>query len=172
MNASLRSSLPRSTRSSASRCSAFCKTPSSTQVLNRRKHVAYGGYRSGMSAQGAPVRRIQRMPLSTSRGSRHGRPRPSSRTTGFGNNGSTAAHCSSVRSISTLDHERDPQSIEDRFPLTHARLRKRVYEMRSRPAGDASRLLDSWRRAASATKYLNASHPSGRMCGKSHRSSN
>jgi hypothetical protein len=93
MNVSVRSSLPRSTRSSASACRTRCNTSSSTQLWNRRKHVEYGGYLLGMSAHGAPVRRIHRMPLSTSRGSRHGRPRPSSRTSGTGRRCSTAAHC-------------------------------------------------------------------------------
>jgi hypothetical protein len=111
MKVSERSSLPRSTRSSASACSTRCNTPSLTQVWNRRKQVEYGGYLAGMSAQGAPVRRIQRTPLSTSRGSRHGRPRPSSRTCGCGSSCSTAAHCLSVRSTSTLDHKQDLESI-------------------------------------------------------------
>jgi len=131
MNVSLRSSFPRSTRSSANACSTRCRTPSFTQLWKRRKHVAYGGYRRGMSAHGAPVRRIHNTPLNTSRGSRHGRPRPSSRTSGTGSNCSTAAHCSSVRSISTLDHKVDPQSIAARFHLNLAALHHSIYEMRS-----------------------------------------
>lgn len=111
MKVSLRSSLPRAIRSSASACRTSCRTPASTQPWKRRKHVAYGGYRAGMSAHGAPVRRIQRTPLRTSLGSRHGRPRPSSRTLGLGSNASTTDHCASVRSIPTLDHRPDRLSI-------------------------------------------------------------
>src|SRR5688572_8067146 len=80
----IEASLPRSTKSSASAWSTLCSTPASAQLWKRRKHVAYGGYRLGISAQGAPVRKIHRMPLRTSRGSRHGRPRRSSRTCGLG----------------------------------------------------------------------------------------
>ena len=72
------------------------------------------------------------MPLSTSRGSRHGRPRPSSRIVGLGRSASTAAHCSSVRSIATLDHEVDPPSIVARFALTYATLDNGICGMRSR----------------------------------------
>ena len=117
MKVSLKSSLPRVSRSSASRCSTVCSTPFSTQLWYRRKHVAYGGYRAGMSAQGAPVRRIQRIPFRTSRGSLQGRPRPSSRTLGLGRSGSMTAHCGSVRSISTLDHNVDLLSIPYRFSI-------------------------------------------------------
>lgn len=117
MKVSLRFNRPRSTRSSASPWSTCFNVPVSTQLWKRRKHVAYGGYRSGMSAHGAPVRRIHSTPLSTSRGSRHGRPRPSSRTCGFGSSFSTAAHCSSLRSITTLDHKVDPRSIASLFSI-------------------------------------------------------
>jgi hypothetical protein len=132
MNASDKSSLPRSTKSSASDCSSRCSTPSLTQLWKRRKHVEYGGYRSGISAHGAPVRKIQRMPLSTSLGSRHGRPRPSSRTCDAGRSFSTAAHCRSVRSTSTLDHRADPESIPSVFRSDFATLQNSIYEMRSR----------------------------------------
>ncbi len=42
---------------------------------------------------------IQRMPFSTSRGSRQGLPRPSSLRGGSGTRGSNTFHCSSVRSM-------------------------------------------------------------------------
>ena len=45
------------------------------------------------------MRRIHRMPLSTSRGSRHGRPRRSRRSRGFGKSGARMAHCASVTSM-------------------------------------------------------------------------
>jgi hypothetical protein len=56
-----------------------------------------GGYRSGKSCHWAPVRRIQRIPLSTSRGFRRDRPRGSDRVDGI--RGSNTRHCSSVKSI-------------------------------------------------------------------------
>ena len=58
---------------------------------------------------GAPVRRIQRMPFNTSRGSRHGRPRRSRRTRGFGKSGARMAHCASVRSM--------PSSTDGQYTL-------------------------------------------------------
>jgi hypothetical protein len=44
------------------------------------------------------VRKMNRMPLSTSRRSRQGRPRPSLRLLGLGISGSSTAHWTSVRS--------------------------------------------------------------------------
>ena len=69
MNPSLRSMPPRSRRSSANAARILSNTPSRIHCWNRRWHVLRGGYRSGRSFQGAPVRRIQRMPLSTDRAS-------------------------------------------------------------------------------------------------------
>ena len=76
MKASERSSLPRRSRSSANTARILANTPARVHCWNRRWQVWYGGYRSGRSFQGAPVRKIHKMPLSTSRGSRGGRPRP------------------------------------------------------------------------------------------------
>lgn len=100
INASRTSMPPRSAKSSASASSTRLNVPSRAHRWKRRWHVWYGGYRSGKSFHGAPVRNTQRTPLSTSRGSRHGRPRPSGRHRGFGNSGSITIHCSFVRSIS------------------------------------------------------------------------
>jgi hypothetical protein len=75
--------------------------PLFTQNWNRRWHVWYGGYRSGRSFQGAPVRSTHRMPFSTSCRSRQGRPRPSARALGLGSKGSMISHCSFVRSMHT-----------------------------------------------------------------------
>jgi len=61
-----------------------------------------GGYRLGLSCQGAPVRMTHRMPFKMARLSTRGLPFPSARFTGLGNKGSTTAHCSSVRSIGSL----------------------------------------------------------------------
>src|SRR5262249_29203954 len=94
-----RSSLPRSLRSRASASSTRSSVPSRTQRWKRRWQVWYGGYRSGRSAHCAPVRRIQRIPFNTSRLLRHGRPRPSARRGSASSWGSSAVHCSSVRSM-------------------------------------------------------------------------
>jgi hypothetical protein len=98
MKHSDRSISPRSSRSRASACSTLSNTPERTQIWNLRWQVWYGGYRSGKSCQGAPDLITQKMPSSTSRGLRHGLPRPSARRTGFGKSGSITAHCSSVKS--------------------------------------------------------------------------
>src|ERR1051325_508748 len=99
MKHSERSKPPRSSRSLASASSTRRKTPAWTHCWKRRWQVVCGGYLSGKSFHGAPVRKIQRIPLSTARVSFHGRPRPSSHTGGSGINGSSIAHCSSVRSM-------------------------------------------------------------------------
>lgn len=112
-NASSGSSPPRSRRSRASACTRRSRVPSRTHDVNRRWHVAYGGYRPGMSFHGAPVRRTHITPFSTSRGDFHGRPFPSARTGSAGISGSRIAHCSSVRSISFVHH--DIRSMERPF---------------------------------------------------------
>ncbi len=102
MNASRMSMPPRSCRSSASSWTMRLKTPCRTHCWNRRWHVWYGGYRCGTSLQGAPVRKIHKIPLSTSRGSRAGRPRPSFLGVGEETMGSNRVHCSFVRSIPNI----------------------------------------------------------------------
>jgi hypothetical protein len=80
----LRSSSPRSRRSAA-KASRTCRSvPSRTHCWKRRWQVWYGGNRSGRSGHGAPLHRLHSMPLSTSRASRQGRPRPSPRHGGLG----------------------------------------------------------------------------------------
>ena len=98
MKHSDKSKPPRAFRSSASVCNIRSSTPVRTHCWNRLWQVWYGGYRSGMSCQGAPVRNIHRTPLSTSRVSLQGRPRPSARRFGAGINGCKIDHCSSVMS--------------------------------------------------------------------------
>jgi len=105
MKASLGSIPPRSYRSSARFRRTFSRVPSSTHCWKRRWQVWYGGYRSGMSFQGAPVLKIHRMPLRTSRDSRQGRPLPSARRRSFGRRDSTTSHCLSVRSMHAFSHE-------------------------------------------------------------------
>ena len=104
-----KSSLPRFRKSSASASSICLSVPPSTQYWNRRWQVWYGGKRSGKSCQRAPERNIQRMPLSTSRSSFLGLPRPSALRCGLSNNGSMTCHCSSFnssrRGIDSPQHE-------------------------------------------------------------------
>ena len=99
MKHSRRSKPPRSFRSWATANNTCSKTPVLTHCWNRRCTVLYAPYRSGKSFQGAPVRRIQRIPLNTLRRSLQGRPRWSSRTGSGGRMALTALHCSSVKSI-------------------------------------------------------------------------
>jgi hypothetical protein len=101
MKHSDRSSLPRLRKSSAKVSSTDFNVPDSTHSWNRRWQVWYEGKRPGRSAQGAPVRRIQKMPLSTARSSIRGRPRPSTRSI-LGSSGSIRLHCSSVSSSARL----------------------------------------------------------------------
>jgi hypothetical protein len=102
MNASRMSMPPRSYKSSASSKTMRLKTPCRTHCWNRRWHVWYAGYRCGTSFQGAPVRNIHKMPLSTSRGLRAGRPRPSFFGVGDKTKGSIRVHCSFVSSIPNI----------------------------------------------------------------------
>src|SRR5688500_17020688 len=69
---SLRSSPPASLRCAASARRTFSITPERTQFWKRRCAVWYGPYRGGISFQGAPVRKTQRIPLKTLRCSLHG----------------------------------------------------------------------------------------------------
>jgi hypothetical protein len=71
-------------------------SPSSSQRRNRRQQVEGLGYPSGRSAQGAPVRRIHRMPSNTSRLSRQGRP-PFAPIAISGKRGPILAHIASVK---------------------------------------------------------------------------
>ena len=93
-----KSSSPRVRRSLARASSTLRKVPSRTHCWNRRWQVWYGGKRPGRSCQRAPLRSIQSTPFITSRVSRHGLPRPSSRRGSSGISGSISVHCSSVSS--------------------------------------------------------------------------
>jgi hypothetical protein len=104
MNVSERSSFPRMCRCSARARRIALSVPRRCQSWNRRWQVWCGGYRGGRSCQGAPVRRIHRMPLSTARASRGGLPRLPGRARIVGSKGSMIDHCSSVRSISDYKH--------------------------------------------------------------------
>jgi hypothetical protein len=98
MKHSDRSRSPRCFRSAARASSTLRSVPSRTHCWNLRWQVWYGGNLSGRSCHLAPLRRIQRMPLRTSRVSFQGLPRPSSRRGGVGIRGSMMDHCSSVNS--------------------------------------------------------------------------
>ena len=110
MKASERSMPPRSWRSCARAARTSLKTPARVHCWKRRWQVWYEGYRSGKSFHGAPVRRIQRIPSSTSRGSRGGLPRHPGRHLGFGISGSIRFHCSLVRSMHCESAVADPHS--------------------------------------------------------------
>ena len=91
-----KSNSPRVRKSSARASRTLFKVSSLTHIWKRRWQVWYGGNLPGKSCQRAPVRNMQRMPSKTSRFSRHGLPRPSSRRIGSAMSGSSIAHCSSV----------------------------------------------------------------------------
>ena len=99
MKHSDKSNSPRSFRSVASALKMASNTPVLTHSWKRAWHTDADGYRSGISFHCAPVRMIHKMPLSTSRSERAGRPRPSARRGLTGIWGSTIAHCSSVKSM-------------------------------------------------------------------------
>ena len=109
INPSLRSMPPRSRRSSAKAVRILTNTPDRLHAWKHRWQVLRGGYRSGRSAHGAPVRRIQRIPLSTSRRSWGGRPDLPGPALAFGRCCAIRSHCSLVRSMS-LTSARDPAS--------------------------------------------------------------
>ena len=100
MKHSVKSSLPRSFKSSAKRGQnllqhAFTLPFLEASMASRWRRIS----RSGRSCQAAPVRSTHRIPFSTSRLFRRGRPLPSSRCSFTGISGSSIAHCSSVSSI-------------------------------------------------------------------------
>jgi len=96
---SLKSIPPRSFRSLANPERILANTPDSVHSWKRRWHVLLGGYRSGKSFQGAPVRNIQRIPFSTALKSCGGLPDFPGPAFGFGMYCSIFFHCSFVRSI-------------------------------------------------------------------------
>lgn len=107
---------PRSYRSCASSWTMSLKAPCFTHCWNRLWHVWCGGYRGGISFQGAPVRKIHNIPFMMARWSRGLRPRGS--FTGFVAMimGSIRFHCSFVSSILIILHIQDVMS---RFIFNH-----------------------------------------------------
>jgi hypothetical protein len=98
MKASRTSSRPRICRSSATASRTPRMIPDRTHCWNRRWHVWYEGYRSGKSAQGAPVRSTHRMPLRTLRRPLQGAAAPVLPARWFGDEASRTAHWRSVSS--------------------------------------------------------------------------
>ncbi len=107
----------RSSRRS-SRAQAFSQMPASVHAFNRRQHVAGEGNCLGRRFQGAPVRRIQRIPSAQGREATRGRP-PFGPTGKSGNRSAMRFHCSSVssRSGSVVDPAGDSTAPRDRFAM-------------------------------------------------------
>ena len=103
IKASRRSSLPRSRKSSAKASNTASNTPCLRQRWNHLWQVWYGGYRSGKSFQGAPVRKIQKIPFKMARGAlRTGLPCPLGPLGESGIRGASRSHCSLSMSIPPL----------------------------------------------------------------------
>jgi len=106
-NDSLQSSCPRWSSSDRNALHALSHTSCCSQSRSLRQHVEALGYCLGKSAQGAPVRSIQRMPSNTLRLSAHGLP-PRLDFLSFGSNGSIFCHCDSVNFHLSLAIEKTP----------------------------------------------------------------
>jgi hypothetical protein len=102
----------RNARQSESQSSARSHSPS------RRQHVAYAGYRSGISRHLAPLRSTHRTPSITARSSARGRP-PLGFAVGFGMRRAIRAHWASVSSTfitaSLGERTLSSQTNEQRF---------------------------------------------------------
>ena len=110
-NASDQSSWPFSSSSERNALHALSQRSCSSQSLSLRQQVEGLGYCFGRSAQGAPVRRIQRIPSKTLRLSAQGLP-PFLLGFGFGKNFSIFFHCSCVnfhRSLAIIKTPFDDQ---------------------------------------------------------------
>ena len=110
-NASDQSNWPFSSSSERKARHASSQISCSSQSLSLRQQVEGLGYRFGKSAQGAPVRSIQRMPSKTLRLSAQGLP-PFLLDFGFGKNFSIFFHCSFVnfhRSLAIIKTPFDDQ---------------------------------------------------------------
>jgi hypothetical protein len=106
-NASLQSNCPLWSSSERKALQALSHISCSSQSLSLRQQVEGLGYCFGRSAQGAPVRNIQRMPSNTLRLSAQGLP-PRLDFLGFGSNGSIFSHCDCVSFHLSLAIEKTP----------------------------------------------------------------
>ena len=104
IKASRMSIWPRSYRSSTNSCAMRLKTPCSTHRWNHLWQVWCGGYRWGISFQGAPVLIIHKMPLKTARRCWVDRPLGPLAGVNFLMIDSIRFHCSFVISILILLH--------------------------------------------------------------------
>ena len=117
-NASSQSNSLRSSNCPSSFRHACNHTPCSSQLLSRRQQVDPSGYSSGRSRHLAPVRSTHRMPSRHLRLDAHGRPRPSRRRLGSGNNGANTDHCASLNNARPFFIE----EAQHRTCLTHKSL--------------------------------------------------
>lgn len=101
MKHSDKSNFPRIRKSSANAFNILSITFALTQLWKYRWQVWYGGYRSGRSCHGAPVRNIQRTPFKTSHIFFRGLPLFVFFFS-FGSNGSNISFCSWLKSITRL----------------------------------------------------------------------
>lgn len=97
---------------------AISQMPSSVHCFKRRQQVAGDGKQSGRSLQGAPVRRIQRIPSTQRRAGTRGRP-PSGPTGDSGKRSAIRFHCSSSsrNSGSIMDPVDDSTVRRDRLAM-------------------------------------------------------
>jgi hypothetical protein len=89
---------------------AFCKQVFGN-LRSRRQQVDPSEYCSGKSRHRAPVRRTQRMLSRQARFEAQGRPRPSRRRFGSGNNGANIIHCSTLNNTSRFFREEAQQPL-------------------------------------------------------------
>lgn len=111
-----RSILPLLRRSSAKAFRRVSMTPSETHFWNQRWQVWYGGYLDGRSFQGAPVRMIHKMPLSTSLGFRGGLPLKVP-LMALGMKDSIKLHCSSRISMYGLQGTQERSNFRTQISL-------------------------------------------------------
>jgi len=106
----------------SSRAHAFSQMPASVHAFKRRQHVAGEGKWRGRCLQGAPVRRIQRMPSTQGRDATRGRP-PFGRSGDSMNSSAIRFHCSSVSSNSgsVADTTGVSNAKEDWFAISDLR---------------------------------------------------
>jgi len=114
--ASDQSNWPFSSSSERKALQASSHTSCSSQSLSLRQQVEGLGYRFGKSAQGAPVRRIHRIPSKTLRLSAQGLP-PFLLDFGFGKNFSIFFHCSFVNFHRSLAIFKTP--FDDQVYISH-----------------------------------------------------
>lgn len=111
---SVMSILPRFFKSLANRYSILSHTPDRFRSWKYRWQVWKGGYRSGISGHGAPVRHTHNMPLTTERRSARGLPLLPADFFGYlaSRISFINSHCSSFRSMFFLQNSAEQTHIE------------------------------------------------------------